>query len=349
MSEDVFMKPGIYLDMDEGEYFRDPSIGGSSLKNIIQTPEEYWWDSPFNKIDRRPDRETKSQALGTLIHKIMLEGVDAYNDTYAVALDSSHYPDALHTTLDIQGALDKLGVSYPSSSRKQQLIDSLLEVSPNALVWDDMKQRHSLENDGKITVARHLDAKARIMQRIAERDPSLSKLFSTGLPEVSVFWRDLNDVPCRMRVDWLTVSKTVDLKSYNPRSKSKRRETNWANAIDDMGYHYQEGHYRAGRLAMPKLPIIGGSKAAKEYVRECLNFSDPSFSFVFAKTDGAPHIEEVWTTKDIWTLAMEDRDRALLKWADMRDAFGFDAPWFSPSSGGVALDETCFRSSLGAY
>lgn len=346
---DVFMEPGVYIGMSENVYFADPSIGGSSLKTIIHTPEEWWWSSPFNKIDRAPERETKAQTLGTLIHKLLLEGVDAYEKSYGVALDRSDYPDAHVTVKHIEAELTKRDVPFKKSWDKALKIEALLDAHPEAMIWDHIEAEHAASLPGKTLVARHHDAKARIMQRITARDPSLSRLFAEGLPEVSVFWRDKNDVPCRMRVDWLTAPKTVDLKSYNPRSKSKRRETNWANAIGDMGYHYQEAHYRAGRRAMRSLPIKGGTSAQRDYARACANHPDPSFSFVFAKTDGAPHIEEVWTTTDIWSLASDDRDRALLRWADMRDAFGFEPPWFSPSSGGVALDETCFRSSLGVY
>lgn len=79
-------EPGVYFNMPESEYFSDPALGSSSVKALADNPTDWWWSSPFNTLEADEDgeRDTPSQILGTAVHKILLEGMEAFEATYAV-------------------------------------------------------------------------------------------------------------------------------------------------------------------------------------------------------------------------------------------------------------------------
>ena len=74
--------PGIYFGMPEYEYHADPALGSTDVKRLAYSPADYWFSSPLNP-HREPDDPTPAQIFGTAIHKLILEGEQAFEGRYA--------------------------------------------------------------------------------------------------------------------------------------------------------------------------------------------------------------------------------------------------------------------------
>jgi PDDEXK-like domain of unknown function (DUF3799) len=64
--------PGIYLGISNDDYHADPAIGSTGCKRLIQSPLEYWWNSPLNP-DQEQSETTPAMRLGHAYHYKILE------------------------------------------------------------------------------------------------------------------------------------------------------------------------------------------------------------------------------------------------------------------------------------
>lgn len=65
-------KPGVYLGVSNEDYHSDPAIGSSSIKTLLKSPLEYWYQSWMNPV--RPEKNvTQAMKFGTAYHTYMLE------------------------------------------------------------------------------------------------------------------------------------------------------------------------------------------------------------------------------------------------------------------------------------
>lgn len=76
--------PGVYFGMPESAYFSDPALGSSAMKELATNPADWWWGSRYNTLedDEDAEKDTPSQILGRAVHKILLEGLDAFKASY---------------------------------------------------------------------------------------------------------------------------------------------------------------------------------------------------------------------------------------------------------------------------
>ena len=65
------LEPGIYVNLSMEEYHLDPAIGGSALKDILISEEEFWENSPLNSDREKLD--TISFKRGRAYHLMVLE------------------------------------------------------------------------------------------------------------------------------------------------------------------------------------------------------------------------------------------------------------------------------------
>lgn len=100
-------------------------------------------------------------------------------------------------------------------------------------------------------------------------------LFESGLPEVSIFWKDTQfDLSCRARIDWLPESSSVDgfwrrvVPDYKTAESAHPREIK--NSMANYEYHIQAAWYLDG-------------------IRACGLREDPVFRFVFQEKT-APYL-----------------------------------------------------------
>ena len=81
MTEQKIHADGIYLNLPEADYHADPALSASGIKNLLQSPADYWFQSVHN-----PDREdfdTTATAKGTLYHLMFFEP-ERFKETYAI-------------------------------------------------------------------------------------------------------------------------------------------------------------------------------------------------------------------------------------------------------------------------
>ncbi|GJE01452.1 PD-(D/E)XK nuclease-like domain-containing protein [Methylobacterium isbiliense] len=72
---------GIHFGLDEARYHADLALGSSDLKRLAAEPADYWFASPLNP-HRAPDETTPAQALGKAVHKLVLEGEQAFASSF---------------------------------------------------------------------------------------------------------------------------------------------------------------------------------------------------------------------------------------------------------------------------
>jgi len=72
------LEDGIYFNLSDSEYHDDFALGSTNLKTLINVPEDYWFEKfKENRV------ETSALIYGKQIHKCVLEGCEAFKDTYA--------------------------------------------------------------------------------------------------------------------------------------------------------------------------------------------------------------------------------------------------------------------------
>lgn len=78
----IIHQPGVYFGLADDIYHRDPALGSTDIKTLAFSPCDYWFKSPLNPD--RPDAEsTPAQLFGSAVHKLVLEGRQAFEGRYA--------------------------------------------------------------------------------------------------------------------------------------------------------------------------------------------------------------------------------------------------------------------------
>lgn len=73
--------PGIYFDLEEEVYHKDPAFSHSGMRNILTHPYDYWYNSPLNP--NRKFKTTDAMLLGKLMHMYLLQP-EKFFDHYSV-------------------------------------------------------------------------------------------------------------------------------------------------------------------------------------------------------------------------------------------------------------------------
>lgn len=317
-------EPGIYFGLDEEAYHAVPALSNSGIRNMLISPLDFWARSWMNP-DYEPE-ETKFMETGKAYHKRILEGREAFYQCYAPALDPDDYPDALRTTEEIRARLRELDQKV--GGNKPELIERLLEADAGIAVelWDQLVKDHASDHQGKQLLPFDLIGRIEICAAMIENHPELSKCFTGGFPEVSVFWES-DGIPMKARLDYLKSQAIVDLKTFgNQLGKPVDRAI--AAAMASGRYHVQAAVY------------LDSAAAAKRHIQEgrvhgcpdpsflrALAASEQTFLFVFQQTGIAPVARGKVFPKglvyDCAKITIQDAKRTFLEY---REKFG-DDPW----------------------
>lgn len=218
-----FPEPGIYFGMPESTYHSIFACSASGLKKLSISSMDAWSHSPLNqeREEPKPKGEMSGKELGRAYHARICEGLEAFNERYYVGLDR----DAVRfeaeakgkplcvTIADIRMAIDA-AEGKPKGTGKDALIDQLLDLDPDAYVWERIEAKHEEANQGKIKISQKLYRRIEIANAMIEGDPQLRGAFKDGHAEVSIFWYDeATGVPMKARLDFLKMNHLVDLKS----------------------------------------------------------------------------------------------------------------------------------------
>jgi len=222
---EVRFEPGIYFDLDEDTYHALPALSNGGVKKLAASPMIFYANCRWLNPNWEPPKQEDYFDTGSAYHCRLLEGREAFQQRYAVALDKADHPNALITLDDIKAAFPD-GVK-PRGKSKTEVIEHLRSLDATIETWDELKAEHEAANAGKCMIGAATHRQIEIAGRIIEQDQELSKLLEGGYPEVTLLWRcPRTGIPKKARVDKLHVDKMVDLKTL-----AGKREASIENAI----------------------------------------------------------------------------------------------------------------------
>lgn len=222
-----FPEPGIYFGMPDDVYHAIHACSASGLKNLSVTSMDYWALSVLNQereeISSGNSGALTGKQLGQAYHSFIVEGVLAFNERFAVALDKDvartnavgkGQPFCV-TVADIRVAIDAAGAK-PKGTSKDALADQLLDLVPDAVIWDREVAAHEAANAGKTMISSKLFRRIAIADAMIKNDPQLKDAFTGGHAEVSIFWYcPMTGAPMKARLDYIKLSYLIDLKSFS--------------------------------------------------------------------------------------------------------------------------------------
>lgn len=244
---DKVMEPGVYFGLDEDTYHRAFALSASGIKHLRVTALDFWARSPLNpRLDEVLEEEGDSDArmIGRAYDTRIVSGAQAFRAAYAPSIHPDDYPNCLRTVDDLKGFLRERGLK--ATGNKSPLIEMAIAADPTVQIWDIIKESYEAEHEGKEFFPHKLLTKIEIAAAMIEKHPMLSKAFSGGAPQVSVFWVDkTHGVPCKIRTDYLKASAIVDLKSF-ANMMGKPLEVAIPREIASRKYHVQGAMYDEG-------------------------------------------------------------------------------------------------------
>ena len=280
---------GVYFNLPFDEYLADPALSQSGIKRLLVSPLTYWADSSMN-----PDRdsgETPAKALGSALHKRILEGVARFDAEYDVAPDKARYPDAVDGADSLREMCREYGLKV--SGTIPEMCCRILSHDPGAVLWPDIMNRFKASSEGKIILK---PADAVLINRIAamvESDETARNAFVGGFSEVSVFWPDATTgVRMKARFDYLKSKAIVDLKTF---SNTKSLPLDRAIAMYAATYQLPVQavvYLRAvtAAKAMILKGLVYGESKDHPIIYAFLHNKSTQFFFVFVETGSANNI-----------------------------------------------------------
>ncbi|MGE3645236.1 MAG: SAP domain-containing protein [Beijerinckiaceae bacterium] len=285
MTAATIHEPGVYFGMPEDEYHSDPALGSSDIRHLLISQSDYWFRSRhLNPLYEEIDTDTPARIRGRALHKLILEGQEAFEAQYQRGIDPADYPGALRTIADLKEACRKYSLSI--SGTKDELIARVQGRVPKLPILDVLTAE--LEKTGKITLKPRLYDEIMISSFMVTRNPHLADCFKGGYPEVSLFWMH-DEVRLKARLDYLRISGMTDLKSI---ANMMERQPGHAitRAIGDHKYYLQGSHYLNGRQQLPRLVKEGRifGDVDRDWLARCAMNANYTYTWVFYFATGAP-------------------------------------------------------------
>jgi hypothetical protein len=128
-------EPGVNFGLSMADYRADPSLGSTDLKRLLQAPAVYWWHSWMNP-DRPPSPDSPARQKGRALHKLVLEGPEAFEAAFVTEPRPEAHPGALVTLDDLKARGRDLG--EPVSGTKADLAKRIKAKDAGAIIFDDI-------------------------------------------------------------------------------------------------------------------------------------------------------------------------------------------------------------------
>lgn len=356
---------GVYLDLPEEVYFAQARLGSSDIKTLHFERQGWWWSSRHNPD--RVERVTEALNYGRALHALMLEGMDAYEERFAVVPEfEREFGDKLITSQkQLRNVLATFDWGAPPGISKwsdQEWWDTIEIHAPGYVVKAQRlaefeRSISTFDEDGalvskKPTVTAIEDRQLRIMfgaATAADRDDNaeVRALLGVGagiptLSEVSVlFTCPWTGVPRRARFDKPVPWHTVDLKSLaNWRGKDLQASID--GHIINNGYDIQVADQHVARLIAYQMlnvdgedALHGGTIKSRAHVLAMAERNLPwDWAWLFyQKPDGAAgKAPIIFPVRDPWGGPYHESGhrkmrKALQLYVDNVERFGLETPW----------------------
>lgn len=290
-------RSGIYFGMSDEEYHSDESFSTSGIRKVLESPEQYWYESHMNP-DRPEQEERDCLERGKLWHCAVLEP-EHFDSRYLLAkhLNPSFSDNhiILNTINDMKSFLDDEGVHYNKSGSKeyyQDLIEMCSPLGKKPYLIDQEKEELAVEAaiTGKTPIyskALYEDmkyAKARI-----DEHPVFSNVVQGGHSEVAIFWTD-PDTGIRMKakIDKLHPHVIVDYKTMMIK-RTKGMDQSILDAIRFEKYDLQAAMYTIGIAHVVNMindgtAVIEGDVSG-EFIDSFKQKAEKPFGFIFQQSE----------------------------------------------------------------
>jgi hypothetical protein len=235
---------GIYFDMPFETYLAAPAVGSGALRDALADPLLFWSRSWMNP-DKEPEEAKDHLLYGRAFHCRILEGPDEFAARYYVEPNKADYTNLIETDDDLRRTLAEFEVK-PKSGAKAVRIAQLLELWPEAEIWDVIKANAELLNWGKEAIKAVWWSRFQMAGELIDQNQALLPLVSEGYSEVSLFWHcPRTGIPKKMRVDRLHLAGMLDVKTFaNMHNNSFKRAI--PKVIANEKYCFQRSHYLEG-------------------------------------------------------------------------------------------------------
>ncbi len=360
----AFPEPGIYFGMPEADYHAIHAASTSGLKRLSTSSMDYWANSVLNVDLVREQRDYFD--FGHAIHCLVLEGEACYAARYVIGLEKPQ--GVLETTDQIKAAIigcgakpctkaynavPTEGVPLPTA-KKDDWIDQLLDLDPEALIWERMKAAFEASlPEGAEVISHNIDKRVRVAAKMILAQPDIAENFRDGYAEVSVFWYcPATGCPMKARFDYLTMKRIVDLKSFANRGGMPINRA-IEKTIANMRYNVQHVIYdEAAEAAKAMIRERGQSAIATLgdalFDRNVLDWAikwaktpEAEFMFVFQQTGNAPVTRgRIMPRESMGVFGVTRRGVENLKRAFVANCEVYGAePWLDIEAVGVIEDE----------
>ena len=207
---------GIYFNMPDVQYHAIDALSASGIKKMMVSPLTFWTETYDPSYIRR---ESLPMTKGKAYHKRILEGKEAFENSYVPRLSKEDHPNALDTQAELKDYCKSRDLKV--SGTKPELVGRILEVEPKmgenifSLMMDKFNTEHSHQEHLHKSDFNEVEKAALILEQ-----SELAMHFTSGMPEVSIIWTDeLTGIKCKSRLDYLRHDLIPDLKTF---SNSKR-------------------------------------------------------------------------------------------------------------------------------
>lgn len=282
--------PGIYFGMPEDEYFADDSFSAGGIKSMAQSPLTYWTNSNMNPL--KIERDRKHFALGKAYHKMILEGSEAFEDSFFVMPSIEDTPGAIDGGAALKATCKEYDLK--ASGTIADMCERLIDADPALQLWPLIKAEAIEEANGRTVLSKEDWLEIKMVEMVLARVPSTKHVLPGGVAEVSIFW-DQDGIPMKARMDKLKPQGVIDLKTF---SNSRGKEIASAVAMEVSAYQYyiQPVVYTAALKAARKMWKAKGTEAVFGDV-EGIDLKElfegegePRFWFVFVQKGGVPDV-----------------------------------------------------------
>ena len=277
--------PGIYFGMTDEQYFAIPCLSTSGIKKLAASPMLFWADSWLNPKKVRVDKG--HFFVGHAYHVRLLEGSSAFASRYVLEIDRDDYPHAIEKTDEIKDAISKVMLPIQITTQKSQFhkpvtkveeddgqggtrlrsavkddhIKQLLEINPDAPLWDNIVAKYVEAAGGRAQISKGLVEEIEIAAKMIESDPEVEPIARGGHAEVVLIWHcPLTGVPMKCKVDKLKVRRMVDLKTF-ANANDRSIDNAIHQAIANNKYGLQPTVYFEGAQEVRKLVRAHGVSA----------------------------------------------------------------------------------------
>lgn len=280
---------GVYFDLPDDEYHQALALGSTDLKRLLASGPDYWWWSPLNP---QPQERAASpqQEFGKALHKLVLEGTQAFESLYV------RRPDDL--------------------ARLDAKAKAILAPNGETVLASDDYDR--IQISGRL-IADHPDLATAFEGGV----PEVSVFWHHTLDDGFI-------VPCKARFDYLKPRGIGDLKSIRNLFGRPFQEACTRAIVDYrydiQAAHYLAGRAELAHLVADGAVYGDHDPAWLKRVADTKSFG---FMWVFFQAEGAPitWAKSVSPGNSILAIGERDRDAAMNTYRTYRQTFADGAQW----------------------